>query len=150
MSLLQTVPLKELKSNFPIGLGGGLLLGTGLHILWKQWNRRKTEQHLKSDRPRRLIVITGCDTGLGFSMAFWAAKLGYKVVAGCLGMESHGGTILRKEFGMKHVFVVQLDVTNPESIQNFVSETEGFLERNSAINLRKYSLSNKIGCNCSS
>ena len=140
MSLFQSFPkltLNELKPNLRVGIGS-VLLTIGTRILWRQWREWRTEECLKSLRPERLIVISGCDSGLGFAMAYWAARLNYRVIAGCLDMESHGSQILRKEFGQKHVLIVQLDVTKSESLQNLVVQTAAFLQRNSETNLRKW------------
>lgn len=75
---------------------------------------RQTEK----ERANRLIIITGCDTGLGYSVAVWACKLGYKVVAGCLHENGEGAQKLKRQF-RDQVIVTGLDLTDMTSIKNF-------------------------------
>ncbi|ODN04022.1 Estradiol 17-beta-dehydrogenase 2 [Orchesella cincta] len=84
-------------------------------------------QGQKRQRPSRLIVITGCDSGLGFAMTQWAAKLGYKVLAGCLNDNGEGAQKLRNQFP-DQVFVTGLNVTDLRSLENFHSQCRQILE----------------------
>lgn len=63
----------------------------------------------------KIVFISGCDSGLGFSVAQHTSDLGFKVIAGCLNLESHGAAELRKEYGDK-IKLIQLDITKPDTI----------------------------------
>lgn len=47
----------------------------------------------------KVVVITGCDTGLGFSLAHYCCDNGFTVFAGFLNEESKGAQELRRKFG---------------------------------------------------
>lgn len=84
---------------------------------------RQTEK----ERANRLIIITGCDTGLGYSAAVWACKLGYRVVAACLHENGEGALKLKRQF-RDQVIVADLDVTDMTSMKNFHALCKDILE----------------------
>lgn len=100
---------------------------TTVLILRKIMKPRQTQRQLDSNREKRLVVITGCDTGLGYSMAVWALRLGYKVLAGCLNENGEGATNLRQQF-QSSAFVVGLDVTDRNSLKNFSDRCKEILD----------------------
>ncbi|KAF5297075.1 hypothetical protein FQA39_LY02655 [Lamprigera yunnana] len=63
----------------------------------------------------KVVFITGCDSGLGFSFAQHLCELGFTVLAGCLSLDSEGSQRLRALFGdkIKHI---ELDITRPTSV----------------------------------
>ena len=65
----------------------------------------------------RTVLITGCDSGFGFSLASHCAELGMKVVAACYSDTSEGAQQLRG----RGVTVVQLDLTQPASLETAVA-----------------------------
>ncbi|CAL8112962.1 unnamed protein product [Orchesella dallaii] len=99
------------------------------YYLYKKISSYNFEEKQKNDRPCRLIVITGCDSGLGFSMAVWAATIGYKVLAGCLNENGEGACKLRNQFP-DQVFVTSLNVTDMRSLENFHGLCRQILETN--------------------
>lgn len=74
----------------------------------------------------KVVLITGCDSGLGFSMAQHACDLGFSVVAGCLNLESEGSLELEKLYGRK-IRRVQINVTDTERITKVVQMVSGLL-----------------------
>ncbi|XP_076439040.1 D-beta-hydroxybutyrate dehydrogenase, mitochondrial-like [Babylonia areolata] len=62
----------------------------------------------------RVVLITGCDTGIGHEVAKTASDRGLTVVAGCLDEHSAGAERLA---AMKRVHVLPLDVTDDDSVQ---------------------------------
>uniref|UniRef100_A0A1Y1LKZ5 Uncharacterized protein n=1 Tax=Photinus pyralis TaxID=7054 RepID=A0A1Y1LKZ5_PHOPY len=75
----------------------------------------QTKEMLKPSR-KKVILITGCDSGLGFSFAQHACDMGFTVLAGCLSLESKGAQTLRTLFGEK-ITHVELDITRPTSVE---------------------------------
>lgn len=100
------------------------------YILYK----RKQRNELARLRPTRLVVITGCDSGLGLSMALWARQLGYPVLAGCLNPDGEGANLLKKE----GVTISRLDVTKAESINDFQEACTKVLEETKTSMYRTY------------
>lgn len=92
----------------------------------------------EKDRKERLIIITGCDTGLGYSMAVWASKLGYKVLATCLNENGEGAQKLKRQFN-DQIIIYGLNVTDYENIENFQAFCREVLET-SVGKLRKFYL----------
>jgi len=80
------------------------------------------------NRNSRVLAIAGCDSGLGLSMAYWGAQLGYKVIAGCLFPDGKGAKYLKRNFLDDHLKVVPLDVTCKKSVNEFYLETRKFLD----------------------
>lgn len=75
----------------------------------------------------KAVVITGCDSGFGHSLATRLHKLGYTVYACCLFSKQHGADELRK-LGESRMHVLQVDVTNEEEIRDateYVKSTLG-------------------------
>ncbi|KAK3871739.1 hypothetical protein Pcinc_023133 [Petrolisthes cinctipes] len=66
---------------------------------------------LKVSPAGKTVLITGCDTGFGFALALHLDKLGFRVVAGCLDVESDGAKKL-KGSASSRLTVLNLDVTS--------------------------------------
>lgn len=63
----------------------------------------------------KAVVITGCDTGFGHSLALRLDKLGFKVYATCLNIHGPGAQELVKE-SSDHLQLIQMDVTKQEQV----------------------------------
>ncbi|XP_067671691.1 D-beta-hydroxybutyrate dehydrogenase, mitochondrial-like [Haliotis asinina] len=75
-------------------------------------------RHARARRidPRgKYILITGCDTGFGNSLARLLDSKGLKVFATCLSEHSEGAKLLTKD-GSKNMRVLQLDVSSDASV----------------------------------
>lgn len=88
---------------------------------------RTTEKLTPSKK--KIVLITGCDSGLGFSLAQHAADMGYSVMAGFLSLESKGSKEIKKLYG-SNIIQIQLDVTNPSSINAALQTLEHLLSQN--------------------
>ncbi|XP_069682628.1 estradiol 17-beta-dehydrogenase 2-like isoform X4 [Periplaneta americana] len=77
----------------------------------------------------RVIFITGCDSGLGYSFALHAHKLGFIVIAGCLNVHGEGAQQLQN-LCLERLHIIQLDVTNTTSIESAVQSVETILKEN--------------------
>jgi hypothetical protein len=112
---------------FALVVSSGLSCYLGL----RKWKSMKKEQQAKLERPSRLVIITGCDSGLGLSMAYWATKLGYHVIAGCFNPQGEGANYLRKEFqGSPSFHILGLDLRDDKSIDEFREGCERILQAN--------------------
>lgn len=73
-----------------------------------------------------VAVVTGANKGIGFAAAKLFAELGLTVVLTARDLErgSKAAESLREQFGLINVIFFPLDVSNPDSIKNFVSWLE--------------------------
>ncbi|XP_078034898.1 SDR family oxidoreductase shroud [Augochlora pura] len=76
-------------------------------------------------RPNHAVIVTGCDSGLGYSLALHCRQLGATVIAGVLQNDSPGAKKLKE----KDVFVYSLDVTKPVSVTDFAESVRTVMER---------------------
>ncbi|XP_076235153.1 SDR family oxidoreductase shroud [Calliopsis andreniformis] len=80
--------------------------------------------------PNQAVVITGCDSGLGYSLALHCRQLGAAVIAGVLKNDSPGAKKLRE----KDIYVYPLDNTKTESVTEFATSVRTVLaEKNLAL-----------------
>lgn len=101
---------------------------TFLHPLMKQ-----------VDCSKKVILITGCDSGFGLSFAKKLSSYGFTVFAGCY---NEVDSILRSENNSK-IKVIQLDVTSNESIENAFNSVNDYLKQNPSMNF--HALINNAG-----
>ncbi|XP_071053295.1 retinol dehydrogenase 7 [Onthophagus taurus] len=73
----------------------------------------------------KVVFITGCDSGLGFSLAQHISDFGFTVVACFLNLESEGAKILKNRKGL---IPVELDLTDEENIAIVVKTLMLFVE----------------------
>lgn len=76
---------------------------------------------------RKVIFITGCDSGLGFSLAQHAHEKGFSVLAACLNLNSKGAIELQRLFGAG-IQQIELDITQDASVESAVRAVEDFLK----------------------
>ncbi|XP_046352509.2 D-beta-hydroxybutyrate dehydrogenase, mitochondrial-like isoform X2 [Haliotis rufescens] len=88
------------------------LLGAVLYVCY--WIIRKVGRN-RVDIHGKYVLITGCDTGFGNSLARLLDIKGLNVIAACLSVESDGAKQL-KTTGSRRMCVLQLDVTSDESV----------------------------------
>lgn len=74
----------------------------------------------------KVIVITGCDTGLGYSLALYSNIIGFRVIAGCLDLNSKGAEYLKS----KNIQCFHLDITNEDCVKKFVGYVKKFMDYN--------------------
>ncbi|OWF35222.1 17-beta-hydroxysteroid dehydrogenase type 6-like [Mizuhopecten yessoensis] len=75
----------------------------------------------------KAVIITGCDSGFGNSLARRLDKLGFKVFAGCLAPDRKGATQLEEDSGGR-IQVVELNVTDDQHVRcavRFVKQNLG-------------------------
>ncbi len=79
---------------------------------------------------RDAIFITGCDSGLGYSMTLYCHSKGMTVFAGCLNLQSEGAVNLQT---LQNVHVIELDVTDNASIKKAASGISSILSDNPGV-----------------
>ncbi|XP_076761126.1 SDR family oxidoreductase shroud [Xylocopa sonorina] len=82
--------------------------------------RLKAREKISSNQA---VVVTGCDSGLGYSLAVHCRQLGATVIASALKIDGTGAKQLEKE----GVLVYPLDVTKTESINDFTDSVRTVL-----------------------
>lgn len=85
---------------------------------WSAYNQRRALA------PKQVVAITGCDSGLGYSLALHCRERGATVVAGVLFRDGPAAVDLEGR-GIK---VLSLDVTLETSVQSFGEELKKMLE----------------------
>ena len=94
---------------------------------------------------QRAVVITGCDSGLGFSLAHWCHQRGLVVVAACHTGHSEAGAISLEEAGTRtgRLIVIRgFDVASEESIRVLGARVEEVMRETGA---RVHALINNAG-----
>ncbi|XP_057339056.1 D-beta-hydroxybutyrate dehydrogenase, mitochondrial [Microplitis mediator] len=85
----------------------------------------KLRKERRSIGRRDVIVLTGCDSGLGYSFALHCKKnLGAYVVAGVHNIDSPGA----KELAKAGIHVYSLELTSSESVRSFVDHIRSHLK----------------------
>ncbi|CAN7936952.1 unnamed protein product [Ixodes hexagonus] len=77
----------------------------------------------------KAVLVTGCDTGFGHSLALRLDRLGYQVFAGCLFPDGEGATALRAN-GSGALHVIRLDVTKDDHFQKALEHVKQNLHEN--------------------
>lgn len=75
----------------------------------------------------KVIVITGCDSGLGFSLAQHACERGFTVFAGFYNVESRGALELERICG-GNIQKFEVDVTDAGKVTAAVDVVDSFLK----------------------
>eukprot|EP01084_Bolivina_argentea_P128115 226502_1 len=93
------------------------LTALGLFILHKlrsnyQYNQIENEINFN----KKIVLITGCDSGLGYVMALKLQQNGYRIVATCLQKQSVDNFNSNKFFTKNGSFAMLMDVTNFDHI----------------------------------
>jgi len=110
---------------FEIAAGLLLLLFASLNVFQKFWKSRVKPS------PSLLIIISGCDSGLGELLAERLAGLGFTVFAGCL---TEVGVVRWK--GVPRVVAFQLDVCSDASVNAAETRVKTWLSEGNVLNPR--------------
>lgn len=93
--------------------------------------QRKRQKHVDE---KNLILITGCDSGLGFNMALYCnLKLNMYVCAACLNTNSEGAQKLLEQCDPKRFLLVELDIRKSASILHIEKIIMNLLANNSSL-----------------
>lgn len=71
------------------------------------------------DANGKVVLVTGCDSGIGLQVCQFLYSQGLTVIAACLSRESEGAQLLINsgKFDCKRMLVTRLDVTEKASIE---------------------------------
>lgn len=78
---------------------------------------------------KKVVFITGCDCGIGYSLAQHIVDLGFTVFAGFLSLDSKGSKEIRRKYGCD-IIQVQLDITDSSSIKAAIQALQHLLKKN--------------------
>ncbi|CAB9497302.1 Short-chain dehydrogenase/reductase family 9C member 7 [Seminavis robusta] len=113
-----------------------ICVGTLAYYQYKQFTEKKPEKLPQDDRIK-VVVVTGCDRGLGQFMAgAWSKQNGYLVVACTL---SDKGS---RSFENDNIIAVQCDVTQDDQVKAMKEQVQRLLEERNAV---LYSIVNNAG-----
>ncbi|XP_058444343.1 D-beta-hydroxybutyrate dehydrogenase, mitochondrial [Malaya genurostris] len=139
LSVLQRGGTTELLKYAALTTGGSLLL---LLLTGTARDRRK-----RRPNERLIVIVTGCDSGLGFNIALLCHRLGFVVFAGCLDKDSEGSLLLKEVDGLNgRMFIVPLNITLEEHVLVANKSIKSFLELNPECEL--FALINNAGVMC--
>lgn len=84
----------------------------------------------------------GCDSGFGLYLAQNLHQQGYHIIAGCLSIQSIGAKKLCEK-NYEKIFIVEMDVTNEQSVNNAREQIQMYLQSKPEISL--WSIVNNAG-----
>ncbi|KAL7638207.1 UNVERIFIED_CONTAM: hypothetical protein RMT77_011832 [Armadillidium vulgare] len=83
---------------------------------------------------KKAVLITGCDSGFGFELAFHMEKLGFRVFAGCLLANKNGDGVKKlRESGSDKLHVLQMNVTDEKEILAARMEVDKLLPKDESL-----------------
>lgn len=91
---------------------------------------------------KKLVLITGCDSGFGLAFARALAGKGFTVFAGCYD-EPNALLKSQSEANNDRIHVIPLDVTSSESVENAFKCVQKYLDENPSMSL--HALINNAG-----
>nr|QQD86579.1 short-chain dehydrogenase/reductase [Laodelphax striatellus] len=102
-----------------------------LFVLYRRYSSsHKSLKFSQSD----IVLVTGCDSGIGYSAAKHCHKLGFSVVASVIDLHSAGAKSLRN-LDDKSMSIIKLDLKNSSDIGSCVEHVRGLIARNSEYRL---------------
>lgn len=111
--------------------------------LWERVVRNSQLLPIEQVIPKgKAVLITGCDTGFGHQLVHQLLDYGFTVFAGCLRPDSAGARKLKSYGKSNKIFILDMDVTKEQSVQNSLNSFKHSLEAN---NLQLFALINNAG-----
>lgn len=129
MGSVVSVPLS--RSVVAVAAVLGVLCGCNLSAIHK----RLLRQNLSTGSAKQIVFITGCDSGLGYTFALHAHRLGFTVLAGCLQPDGEGSKQLR-QLCSERMQVLGLDITNETSVRAAVKALDDILVQDPDLGMR--------------
>ncbi|XP_067618793.1 D-beta-hydroxybutyrate dehydrogenase, mitochondrial [Eurosta solidaginis] len=80
--------------------------------------------------PKNVVLITGCDSGLGHSLAVYCHSLNMTVISACHNANSEGARLLRNLKDPKRMITVEVDLLKPDTIEHVFQYINDFLSIN--------------------
>jgi len=101
--------------------------------------KRLLRQNLSTGSANQIVFITGCDSGLGYTFALHAHRLGFTVLAGCLQPDGEGSKQLL-QLRSERLQVLSLDITNETSVRAAVKAVDDMLVQDPDLGMRTESI----------
>ncbi|XP_021694992.1 D-beta-hydroxybutyrate dehydrogenase, mitochondrial [Aedes aegypti] len=139
MSILQRGGLSDVLKY----VGLTTVAAGSLLLLLENRERRK-----RTFSERSVVIVTGCDSGLGFNIAQMCHRMGFVVFAGCLKSDSDGARMLQELDGKcgRMILLEELDITLEERIMCARKKVKDFLKSKPECEL--FALINNAGVMC--
>lgn len=83
---------------------------------------------LKSVSPKNIVFITGCDSGLGLTLALYCHSLNMTVVSGCHNCKSDGAKLLQSVPDRTRMIMVEIDLLKRDTITHAHNLIEKLLQ----------------------
>ncbi|XP_011212654.2 retinol dehydrogenase 7 [Bactrocera dorsalis] len=80
--------------------------------------------------PKNVILITGCDSGLGHSLALYCYSLNMTVISACHNVNSEGARLLRNDNDSQRMFTIEVDLLKEDTITYAFQYIKDFLLTN--------------------
>ncbi|CAD6994437.1 unnamed protein product [Ceratitis capitata] len=96
--------------------------------------------------PKNVILITGCDSGLGHSLAMYCHSLNMTVISACHNVNSDGARLLRELDDSKRMLTIEVDLLKEETITHAYQYLTDMLHTNNEYQLT--ALVNNAGVMC--
>lgn len=113
------------------------------NLIWERHIRKSNLLPIEKVNPKnRSVLITGCDTGFGNKLACKLVDFGFTVFAACLNPDCAGAKQLRNYGKGNRVFIVKLDVTKQDEVDQAVEFVASKLQQN---NSQLFALINNAG-----
>ncbi|KAL1514067.1 hypothetical protein ABEB36_003390 [Hypothenemus hampei] len=130
----------EILNELYTAVGAGVLV-IGLTAASLVFAFSRDKQRITANK-KKVVIITGCDSGIGFSLAQHAAECGFTVIATFLSLDSKGSKEIKRLYG-GYIIQIQLNITDSTSIRNAVQTLEHYLSKNPGYSL--HALVNNAG-----
>ncbi|KAK3089643.1 hypothetical protein FSP39_005284 [Pinctada imbricata] len=115
LAVLAVLPFLVIQSTVSFSLLIFAVL-IGGRAVYKQWTYRTV------DTDGKRVLITGCDSGFGFTLARRLSSKGILVYAGCLIPNGEGANQLLNSESADKICVVPLDVRSDKSVQELYDQ----------------------------
>lgn len=144
-SITEWFPLRKLTPGY-IVIVGGVVSTLAIKLVQQFYGRRsETRSNIGMNN---VIIITGCDSGLGYNMASICLKAGMRVIATCLHSESEGAIQLTSQSDATgQLYLLNLDLTDRGSIQMAHQSILKYLAE-AGPNVRLYGVVNNAAIMC--
>uniref|UniRef100_A0A1A9W6I3 Uncharacterized protein n=1 Tax=Glossina brevipalpis TaxID=37001 RepID=A0A1A9W6I3_9MUSC len=96
--------------------------------------------------PSNIILITGCDSGLGYALSVFCHSLNMTVISACHNIKSNGARALQNLNDSKRIITIELDLLKPDTIRNAQHKLKELIDNNPDYKLT--ALVNNAGTMC--
>ncbi|XP_022200477.2 D-beta-hydroxybutyrate dehydrogenase, mitochondrial [Nilaparvata lugens] len=121
---------------------GKLIVAAASASLFVLYRRFSTSHKSLEAKRCDVVLVTGCDSGIGYSAAKHCHNLGFSVVASVIDLQSAGAMSLRK-LDNKCMSVIKLDLKNSSDISSCVEHVRSLIAENS--DYRLHAIVNNAG-----